>query len=429
MTAVIHQLHPSTEIGHYLRIGYSGYRQIEVLQASGNFAFARVVVDAAHCHLQSDLLDSLRQAGCETILDTRVAELSSTSGWISSARDLPWARDGDGPLLPEAAKQRELAIKIAEFAIEQNFDAVLAPTRMILDGVKDPWFSLNFDLARCLRQELDLRGGRHIGIDYAVLLTYQQFLDRSIRNELINRICDVEHDNIWLRIGNFGSDKSAAGMKKFLYAARDLHSSDSPVIADCFGGLPALGMAAFGAISGFCHGVGINERFYPKWHLEKPKKSGFSGQKRVFFANIDGYLNESQANELFKIRSAKTLLGCRNTGCCPGGWEDMISNWKRHYFNQVTDRVSILEGIPDLRRPEYFLSKQIAEADRTARRACKLNLPEELGVKFRKQSRKLDDLRSVYDELLDTSHNISRAISPIKRSSATAAAESKGGLS
>ena len=96
MDATIHQLHPVLPFGHYLRLGHTGHRKLEDLHASGRFGIDRVVVDAAHIDDQRELLDSLRSAGTEIILDPKVAELSTPFGCLSRASVLPWAH-GEAP--------------------------------------------------------------------------------------------------------------------------------------------------------------------------------------------------------------------------------------------------------------------------------------------------------------------------------------------
>ncbi len=48
MGAMVHRLHPVSEVGHFLRLGHTGHRKLEDFHASGRFAVDRVVVDAAH---------------------------------------------------------------------------------------------------------------------------------------------------------------------------------------------------------------------------------------------------------------------------------------------------------------------------------------------------------------------------------------------
>lgn len=84
-------LHGQPEpIGHFLRIGNSGHRQLETLLDSGKMMLDRVVVDAAAVARQHDLIASLAEAGGELILDTNVAELSSARKYNGAVKSAPW---------------------------------------------------------------------------------------------------------------------------------------------------------------------------------------------------------------------------------------------------------------------------------------------------------------------------------------------------
>jgi hypothetical protein len=88
MSAKIHYLTPKPEpIGHFLRLGSTGHRQLETLQSSGRLAVTRAVAEAASFKAQSELLGLLRNVGAEITLDTRIAELSEAGSHVRSGRD------------------------------------------------------------------------------------------------------------------------------------------------------------------------------------------------------------------------------------------------------------------------------------------------------------------------------------------------------
>ncbi len=431
MSATIHQLHSISPVGHYLRIGHTGHRKLEDLHASGRLAIDRVVVDAAHITKQKDLLDSLRASATEVILDPRVPELSTPGGYLTSAHRLPWAHP-DRPFdVDDFDRSRivDMASRIAEFAVAHQVDAVLGPTRLI-DGPQDAWLAVDAETCQALRKALDNQGANTIAVDYPLLTTYEVLLDGGARKALAAHIGELPFDYLWLRIANFGSDKSAAGVRKYINAARDFHEIGRPIVADCVGGLPALGIAAFGATGGICHGVAEKERFYPYyWWKPQAGNAGGGSRKRIYFPGLDAYLNEDQARTLLATRNAKPLLGCRETACCPGGWEDMILNPKTHYLTQTTRRVQELGRVPEMRRADHFLSQQLAPADRVARRALKLKVGDEKIVeKLSRNSRKTDDMRRVLEELRATDHNLTRSLTPTNRAGRSIpASEKKGG--
>lgn len=418
MSAVLHQLRPIEPIGHFLRLGHTGYKKLDDLHASGRLKIDRVVVDAAHIDRQTELLNSLRGSATEIILDPRVAELSTPGGYLTSAHKLPWAHP-DRPYAVEDFNPNrisDMAAQIADFAIEHCADVVLAPTHL-LEGPQDTWLSVDTQACEMLRNALDARGGKSVAIDYPLLTTYQVLLDGAARKSLLLRMANLPFEYLWLRIANFGSDKSAAGMRKYINALRDFHDIGKAIIADGVGGLPALGVVAFGAAGGICHGVAEKERFDPS-HWWKPREKGNGGGSgtRVYFAGLDGYLNKDQARALLATRSAKPLLGCRNPGCCSGGWEDMILNPMTHYLTQTTGRVQELGRVPEMRRADHFLSQQLAPVDRIARDALRLKVADQkIFEKLLRNSRRTDDMRRVFEKQHLKDHNLSRSRAPLKR--------------
>ncbi len=297
MNATIHQLRPVLPVGHYLRLGHTGYKQLEVLHASGRLAIDRVVVDAAHIVEQKELLDSLRESNVEIILDPKVAELSTPGGFMTSARKLPWAHPERPYFVDDFDRVRisDMAERIADFSIEHQVDAVLGATRL-LDGPQDKWMHVDIELCEAFRGALDTQGAKEIATDYPLLINYQTLLDGAARKSLISLLAGLPFEFLWLRIANFGSDKSASGLRKYINAARDFHDIGKPIIADGVGGLPALSMVAFGGTGGICHGVAEKERFYPNyWRKPQNQSGGGSGAKRIYFSGLDAYLSEEQA--------------------------------------------------------------------------------------------------------------------------------------
>lgn len=92
MTENVVYLHGEPKpVGHFLRVGTSGHRQLETLLGSGKMMVDRVVVEASAATRQHDLLTALAESGGELILDTNVAELSSIGRFAGAARSAPWA--------------------------------------------------------------------------------------------------------------------------------------------------------------------------------------------------------------------------------------------------------------------------------------------------------------------------------------------------
>lgn len=56
MSATIHKLHPVPPIGHFLRLGHTGYRKIEDLHASGRLTIDRVARAALRLNIKDKKL-------------------------------------------------------------------------------------------------------------------------------------------------------------------------------------------------------------------------------------------------------------------------------------------------------------------------------------------------------------------------------------
>ena len=90
-------------VGHFLRLGTSGHRQLETLLGSGKMMVHRAVVEASAALRQHDLLTALSDAGGELILVNHIgaeggarrafelafAPLARRLGWRP---EFPWAR-------------------------------------------------------------------------------------------------------------------------------------------------------------------------------------------------------------------------------------------------------------------------------------------------------------------------------------------------
>ena len=81
-----------TPIGHFVRVGYNGHRQLETLYARGRFAPDRVVIDAARFDAQRELINTLSAAGVEIVIDPTVAELSTVGRFEGASKGLAWAK-------------------------------------------------------------------------------------------------------------------------------------------------------------------------------------------------------------------------------------------------------------------------------------------------------------------------------------------------
>lgn len=418
MAATVHHLYPTPEpVGHFVRIGHTGHRILGDLHAADRFPVERAVVDPAYVADQSELLDLLHRSGVELVLDTKSAELATRGGHCGTARSLPWAN----PTRPHetadfaSAGISECTSRIAEFAVAEGMRSVLAPTRA-LTRPDDPWLPIDIRSCESLRVALDECGGADISIDYPLTLTYELFRNTDALASIGRQVEQLPFDNLWIRVGGFAYSQSALGIRRFIEAARDLHSISKPIVADYIGGIAGLSFLAFGAVGGLSHGVASREGLdISAWTKPREQKGGGSA-KRVYFPSLDIYLSPTEAELLFRGQGAKSLLGCNDPSCCPGGLSDMIKAPEAHFLRQRAKQIARISQVPEARRAHDFLREVVGPAEKTGAIATQLNIEDEdLAKKIAKDARRLRNVHLTLLKVHETSGNRTRALSPVRR--------------
>jgi hypothetical protein len=400
MVATIHRLHPpSPALAGFLRIGHTGQRKLEALHAAGRFPYRRVVFDAAHLEQQLSLLARLKSTGCEIVLDPNFAEMASEGRYRSAVGRLPWANP-ERPWRPDdfgPGRNQNLASLIAEFAVQHGANVVLAPTHL-LEAAADHWRRVDLDLCEVLRQELDRLGGQAIMIDYQLITTSAVVRNEQQRLQLISDTKDLPIENIWLRVSGFGATATGAGTRHLIEAVADLHHFARPMVADCAGGFAALGLLAFGATGGICHGVGQREGFrVSDW--KKPPGGG-GAKRRIYIPELDRYFREDQLKAIFAARGGRSRFGCNDASCCLHGTDDMVENPHAHFITQRSRQLENLSVVPAARRSEHYLLRQLEPAVRSARLGAKLRISDDDTRRLVDDARKrLVGLRDALDDL------------------------------
>lgn len=409
-------------VGHFLRIGTSGHRQLETLLGSGRMNIDRVVVEASAVQRQGDLLSALREAGGELILDTNVAELSSVGRFSGSAKGAPWANP-DSVLTPDDLlpnSNRDVIGQVARFVVKSGFHAVQAPVH-VLESSTNALFGVDRDATIALRQALDVEGGKHVEIDYSLMIKNASLRDPAQRRAFIAGLADVPIDQLWFRVSGFGSDATPMGVRRYIAAMMDFQRLGLPIVADAVGGLVGAAIAAFGAAGGICHGVAEKERFdATDWH-KPPQVGGGGREKRVLVAGLDRLLSVKQIEILMAAQGARSLLSCNDRTCCPNGLVDTLKDPKAHFLRQRSRQIGDLSHIPEARRAQHFLDKELAPTARTARSAAKLKVADGgLSKVLGRSSDRLEKMHAVLESLSSTIVGQPRAQTPPRRRSIAA---------
>ncbi|MEL6219577.1 MAG: hypothetical protein AAFR79_14100 [Pseudomonadota bacterium] len=374
MTDNVVYLHASPprprEIAQVIRIGFFDHLKAEHLISTHKLAARRFVIDAGNVERQANLVRTLRNAGAEIVLDTKVAELSAPGSASGSARHAPWAASGR---LLEAADliagtNRSVIEPIARFAVAHGFTAVMAPSHYLGDTGEN-WLGVDLRSAVALRSALDREGGADVALDFPVILRYAQLRDPAMQRRLIEAIADLPDGHVWLRVSGFGADATGTGMARFIEACHALRELGRPIIVDHLGGLASLATSAFGAVSGYAHGLEGKSRFDAREWLKPPSGGGGGGPKRLFLAGLDRSMKIAELRSLFdKSRTARTIFGCADTTCC-ADVEKMLANPEAHMIVQHSRATKALSAVPETMRPDRFLSDEVEMRLATAERA------------------------------------------------------------
>lgn len=272
-----------------------------------------------------------------------------------------------------------------------------------------------------LREALDRAGGRRIGIDYQLLIPHVALDDVMERGRLIEAIKDLPFDNLWICASGFGADAGPLTTRRYLNSLSSVHNLGKPIVADYLGGLISLAADFFGAISGFAEGIGERERFDARdWHKPpKPRDDDhvFAPPRRVTITGFGRTVTTAELKLLSEAKGGRRLVVCNDRTCCTHGLPDMLSNPKRHSFNQRLNQVRELERVPDLNRAQHFLDGEMRCADRLARQIKELKTNDDtLSKRMADYSRRIEKLRATLEDFHETRGNdLPRALPVIER--------------
>lgn len=323
------------------------------------------------------------------------SHLPPPGGYSEAIGKLPW---GVGrPHTPEdfsGTSGRRLIAAIGDFALDQGFTQVLAPTHL-LRSAEDEWVAVDIEMTRRLRDHLDRKNGARVQIIYSLALTYAMLRDEEQRRHVIEALHGMPATAIWLRIDGFGSASTPTAVRSYIEAARDFHELALPLIADHVGGMAGLSLLAFGATGGLAHGVTQGERFDAShWRIRRPG-AGFSSHHRVYVPQLDMLLKPKDARLLFEASPrAKAQFGCRDTKCCPRGLTDMIENPARHFLYQRMQEIAAVSQIPEQLRAQRFLDQHLRPTTDRALAAANISWHNnDIAKRIREQRKRLDALR------------------------------------
>ncbi len=369
MPATLRVVHPP--LGNYLRPGRNDHTVIQQLLSEGQLSATGLVIDPTLIARQEDLAHEAGRQGIETVLDPRSVDLSTPAGFLlSGVSDLPWVpRTPQVPQELSGASGLLLVEALAGFAVDKGLSAVLAPTHIIANS-DDPWLLVDAELVGHLRHALDARGRTDSPIYYPLVIRSQTLNDEDQRKQLIAHLELLPIDAVWLRVHPFGTTTSGPlALRRYIHACQNLHQLAVPLVAEHTGtvGLPLL---AFGAVGGIESGVTLGERFSLDRYTRMGDGAGYLPPPRVYIADLGAMLTRDQARSLYSKRGMRAAHGCQDQRCCPHGWEDSITNPRRHFVVQRGSEVARLTRTPTELRPSIYLDDFLRPASDAAIRAA-----------------------------------------------------------
>ena len=163
-----------------------------------------------------------------------------------------------------------------------------------------------------LRDALDREAGRHVAIDYPLILPHTRLLDERYLPRILTALRGLPIDNLVVRLSGFGADAGPLTVKRTLGAIEELQVLEYPILLDYVGGLVGLGALAFGIVSGIAHGIGERDRFDARSrHKPEPQPTEDRSFGRPIYVPLPG---------IGQVVSQRGLRGHRQDSRGAGDW-------------------------------------------------------------------------------------------------------------
>jgi hypothetical protein len=406
-------------LGLYFRPGWTEHRDVLAVLESGRTGFFGAIFDPTHMDRQKELRERILGVQLDAVLDPRTQAAALPGGFTEGLGSLPWGLGRQHRLddFLGAFGQRQIVGAIGDFALDNGFTAVIAPSHYIRTA-NDRWLGVDIASVRYLRNHLDRKSGASIPIFYSLAIASSAFRDRGERGAIIHALAGLPIAALWLKVDGFGSNATPTSTRIFIDAMTDFHELGIPIIGDQVGGLVGLSLLAFGSIGGIAHGITNGERFNSRSWMNPRTGDGFSPARRVYLPAVDLLLKPQAAKVLIeKTARTRAMFGCGNPSCCPRGITDMLQNPGRHFICQRIDEVSNLSGIPGDLRTQRFLDQHVRAATDKALAAANTKWGDDsLASKIRDHRKRLDNLRVALGDQVSRNPPQSFSVAPETRS-------------
>lgn len=368
-------------IGHFIRLGDSGYKKNAELHAQNLLKAKRFVVNGSRIGYQREDIRMLREGGAEVVLDPRTVELGSLKYCGGEAAKAPWAVEDGSVLTPQLRTPGhifDLYGRIARCAVDHQVDAVLSPSSLVTGNGFKAVFDIDRAACLAMRSALDANGGKEIAIDYLLVVRLVDLTDEKRRLELISALADLPFENLWLRIATSGGLAGPLTAQRLIKVLSAIHNIGKPVILDYTGGLTGEALIAMNVVSGVAHGVGERGSFKADGWNKAPRKPDPEEERkggrasRVDVSVFGRSFTIPEMETLLTAKGAKSLLVSTDKRILPNGPSDLRSDVRRLNALEAEKRIDAIETTPTLKRPEFFAEVRMKEAEQAARKAARL---------------------------------------------------------
>jgi hypothetical protein len=353
-----------------------------------------VVFEPTRAWQDKELRELVLKRSLDAVLEPKTQQLATPFGFGESLAELPWGTDRV-QLLEDFLGQngRRRVAALAEFAVNNGFTAVLAPSHLVKNS-SDPWLVADVDSAKRLREELD-KASAKTAIFYSLALPYAVFRDADEREAIIRSLEDVPMDQLWIKVDGLGNNATHAGVANYIEACRDFYALNVPIVADFFGGYTGLSLLALGAVGGLSHGITLAEQFDSSPWLKPRTGDIYSPRTRAYIPRLDLNLDVKVARVVIeRTPRNRALFACHDRNCCERGVVDMLERPGKHFVYQRMQQIGALGRIPPSMRAREFLDGELRQVTEDLIRATSLDLGDELlQNRVVKQRKRLDALR------------------------------------
>jgi hypothetical protein len=398
-------IHPAPDpLGFYIRVSRSDHANVTGYMAVGRAGFHGVVFNPAHSKFQQELKELVLAQRGDAILDPQTQPLATVGGYTTLLGTLPWGLERVNTVADyQDTSGRRLVSAIGDYALEQGYTQVMAPTHFIRSA-NDEWLEIDLNSTRRLQNHLAKKSTIKIPVIYQLSLPYALLRSPEACALIVERMHGLQADALWVNVAGFGAGSTATGVRAYLAAMEEFQQLGIPIVADHVGGLIGLSLLAFGGVGGVALGIAKGEGFNAA-HWFRPKSgTPFSPHEQVYIKELDFMLKPAAASDLFDAsHKAKARYVCRDSKCCPRGAADMLKKPGLHYLYQKVNEIAELSQIPEQLRPAHFVEKHLRFVTDQLHIASNMEWADEkLAGQLTKRCKRLDLLHESLGQLIES---------------------------